>query len=85
MVFSGRMEHPAADRKEGPEQNRELRDVLLPNLQPDLQQGAFLAALISKGETPQEIGYQRAMVVHGFDASREKGMDELSIGHNRQD
>ncbi len=31
-----------------------FRQVLL-NLQPDLQQGAFLAALASKGETPQEI------------------------------
>lgn len=28
---------------------------LLCNLQPDLQQGAFLAALSAKGETPQEI------------------------------
>jgi anthranilate phosphoribosyltransferase len=26
----------------------------------------------------QAIGYQRAMVVHGFDARRENGMDELS-------
>ena len=26
----------------------------------------------------QEIGYQRVMVVHGFDAAKEKGMDELS-------
>lgn len=26
----------------------------------------------------QEIGYQRAMVVHGYGASKEKGMDELS-------
>jgi anthranilate phosphoribosyltransferase len=31
-----------------------FRQVLL-DQQPDLQQGAFLAALISKGETPQEI------------------------------
>jgi anthranilate phosphoribosyltransferase len=28
---------------------------ILENLQPDLQQGAFLAALSAKGETPQEI------------------------------
>ena len=28
---------------------------LLDNEQPDLQQGAFLAALAAKGETPQEI------------------------------
>jgi anthranilate phosphoribosyltransferase len=26
----------------------------------------------------KEIGYERAMVVHGFDKNREKGMDELS-------
>lgn len=26
----------------------------------------------------QEIGYQRALVVHGFDAEKKKGMDELS-------
>ena len=26
----------------------------------------------------QEIGYQRVMVVHGFDDAKEKGMDELS-------
>lgn len=31
-----------------------FRQVLL-NQQPDIQQGAFLAALVSKGETPQEI------------------------------
>ena len=34
--------------------NEMFKQVLL-NQQPDLQQGAFLAALTSKGETPQEI------------------------------
>ncbi|HEX5681868.1 MAG TPA: hypothetical protein VFX82_13625, partial [Desulfobacterales bacterium] len=34
----------------------------------------------------REIGYRRAMVVHGFDAERRRGMDELStigetVGH----
>ena len=31
-----------------------FKDILL-NKQPDLQQGAFLAALVGKGETPEEI------------------------------
>ena len=34
----------------------------------------------------KEIGYERAMVVHGFDKNREKGMDELStIGESDGD
>ncbi|MCE5335630.1 MAG: anthranilate phosphoribosyltransferase [Desulfobacteraceae bacterium] len=30
------------------------------------------------GKVMKEIGYERAMIVHGFDSEREKGMDELS-------
>lgn len=41
--------------------------------------GVYAKALLPKvASVMQEIGYQRAMVVHGFDASKEKGMDELS-------
>jgi anthranilate phosphoribosyltransferase len=31
------------------------------------------------GEVMAEIGYQRALVVHGFDAEQQRGMDELSV------
>jgi anthranilate phosphoribosyltransferase len=31
------------------------------------------------GEVMAEIGYQRALVVHGFDAEARRGMDELSV------
>ncbi len=37
------------------EETRSLFTEILENKQPDLQQGAFLAALVSKGETAQEI------------------------------
>ena len=41
-----------------------FKQVLL-NQQPDIQQGAFLSALVSKGETPQEIaGAWQAIVKH---------------------
>jgi anthranilate phosphoribosyltransferase len=41
--------------------------------------GVYSKALLPKvARVMQEIGYQRAMVVHGFDDSKEKGMDELS-------
>ena len=41
--------------------------------------GVYAKELLPKvAQVMQEIGYQRAMVVHGFDASKEKGMDELS-------
>lgn len=41
--------------------------------------GVYAKELLPKvARVMQEIGYQRAMVVHGFDASKEKGMDELS-------
>ena len=41
--------------------------------------GVYSKELLPKvARVMQEIGYQRAMVVHGFDASKEKGMDELS-------
>jgi anthranilate phosphoribosyltransferase len=41
--------------------------------------GVYSKAFLPKvARVMQEIGYQRAMVVHGFDASKEKGMDELS-------
>ena len=30
------------------------------------------------GEVMKEIGYERAMIVHGFDARKERGMDEIS-------
>jgi anthranilate phosphoribosyltransferase len=35
---------------------REMFTQVLRDEQPDLQQGAFLAALVAKGETPEEIG-----------------------------
>jgi len=47
-----------------------FREVLL-NEQPDLQQGAFLAALMAKGETPQEI------------AGAWTAIDELDTIHTR--
>jgi len=41
--------------------------------------GVYSKVLLQKvTRVMQEIGYQRAMVVHGFDDSKEKGMDELS-------
>jgi anthranilate phosphoribosyltransferase len=41
--------------------------------------GVYSKSLLPKvSRVMKEIGYQRAMVVHGFDASKEKGMDELS-------
>jgi anthranilate phosphoribosyltransferase len=44
----------------------------------------YSKALLPKvAQVMQEIGYQRAMVVHGFDASKERGMDELlNIGES---
>jgi anthranilate phosphoribosyltransferase len=41
--------------------------------------GVYSKALLSGvAEVMKEIGYERAMVVHGFDSRKEKGMDELS-------
>lgn len=37
------------------EESREMFRQILMNEQPDLQQGAFLAAITAKGATPQEI------------------------------
>ncbi|MBI5584528.1 MAG: anthranilate phosphoribosyltransferase [Deltaproteobacteria bacterium] len=42
--------------------------------------GVYAVELLPKvAAVMQEIGYRRGMVVHGFDARREKGMDELSV------
>jgi anthranilate phosphoribosyltransferase len=46
---------------------------ILNNRQPDLQQGAFLAALVAKGETPEEI------------AGAWQAIDELDTVHARVD
>ena len=46
---------------------------VLENSQPDLQQGAFLAALVSKGETPEEI------------AGAWKAIDEIDTVHTEGD
>lgn len=41
--------------------------------------GVYAKELVPKvSEVMKEIGYERAMVVHGFDAKKEKGMDEIS-------
>lgn len=41
--------------------------------------GVYSEGLISKvSEVMKEIGYKRAMIVHGFDSQKQKGMDELS-------
>jgi anthranilate phosphoribosyltransferase len=41
--------------------------------------GVYAKGIISHvSEVMKEIGYQRAMVVHGLDATNENGMDELS-------
>jgi anthranilate phosphoribosyltransferase len=41
--------------------------------------GVYAESVISKvADIMQAIGYQRAMVVHGFDADGQKGMDEIS-------
>ena len=41
--------------------------------------GVYSANVISTVcEVMKEIGYERAMIVHGFDANEEKGIDELS-------
>jgi anthranilate phosphoribosyltransferase len=41
--------------------------------------GVYTEALIAPAATVMKaIGYQRALVVHGFDAERRRGMDELS-------
>jgi anthranilate phosphoribosyltransferase len=42
--------------------------------------GVYSKNIISHvSKVMKEIGYQRAIVVHGFDATNENGMDELSI------
>jgi anthranilate phosphoribosyltransferase len=42
--------------------------------------GVYSEEMIAKVfEVMKEIGYKRAMVVHGFDSQKEKGMDELSV------
>ncbi len=41
--------------------------------------GVYSKELVPKvSEVMKEIGYERAMVVHGFDSRKEKGMDEIS-------
>ncbi len=37
------------------------------------------AAVKKVAEVMSEIGFQKAMIVHGFDREKEKGMDEISI------
>lgn len=51
------------------EETYEMFKQVLKNEQPDLQQGAFLAALVSKGETPEEI------------AGAWKAIDEIDTEH----
>lgn len=51
------------------QQTYEMFRQVLQNTQPDLQQGAFLAALVSKGETPEEI------------AGAWKAIDEIDTVH----
>ncbi len=42
--------------------------------------GVYAEELVPKvSHVMKDIGYQRAMVVHGFDAEKKKGMDEMSI------
>jgi anthranilate phosphoribosyltransferase len=42
--------------------------------------GVYSEAMIARVcGVMKEIGYERAMVVHGFDSQKEKGMDELSV------
>ena len=41
--------------------------------------GVYSEGIISKvSEVMKEIGYERGMIVHGFDFGKQKGMDELS-------
>jgi anthranilate phosphoribosyltransferase len=41
--------------------------------------GVYAKELVPKVcQVMKEIGYERAMIVHGFDSRKEKGMDELS-------
>lgn len=41
--------------------------------------GVYSRELIPRvSDVMREIGYERAMIVHGFDAANEKGMDEIS-------
>ncbi|MFZ2447345.1 MAG: anthranilate phosphoribosyltransferase [Syntrophobacteraceae bacterium] len=41
--------------------------------------GVYSAELVPRvSEVMKEIGYERAMIVHGFDATKKKGMDEIS-------
>ncbi len=41
--------------------------------------GVYAKELVPKvTEVIKEIGYERAMIVHGFDSRKEKGMDEIS-------
>ena len=51
------------------QQTYDMFKQVLSNSQPDLQQGAFLAALVSKGETPEEI------------AGAWKAIDEIDTVH----
>ncbi len=42
--------------------------------------GVYARELVPKvREVMEEIGYERALIVHGFDSKKEKGMDEISI------
>lgn len=41
--------------------------------------GVYAEELVPRvGDVMKEIGYERAMIVHGFDSGKEKGMDEIS-------
>ncbi|MHC1729537.1 MAG: anthranilate phosphoribosyltransferase [Syntrophobacteraceae bacterium] len=41
--------------------------------------GVYAKELVPKvSEVIKDIGYERAMIVHGFDSRKEKGMDEIS-------
>ncbi len=55
------------------EETYQMFKQVLENEQPDLQQGAFLAALVSKGETPEEI------------AGAWKAIDEIDTVHTEGD
>lgn len=42
--------------------------------------GVYAREVVPKvREVMEEIGYERALIVHGFDSKKEKGMDEISI------
>ncbi|OPY53560.1 MAG: Anthranilate phosphoribosyltransferase [Methanosaeta sp. PtaU1.Bin060] len=53
--FGARVDDLIKGRSLSRQDSRELFTQILKNEQPDLQQGAFLAAMTSKGATPEEI------------------------------